>query len=123
MIMLAVCILIILFVNIEIAMTQYDLASKQKQLEAYKHYLPIVEDLIKEVRMRQHDYDNTIQAITSLAITCSTYEELSAAINDFTNHIIASNITSNLLKLNFKLLPVLFFPNAMKHNQPGRRLP
>ncbi len=28
-------------------MTQYDLASKQKQLEAYKHYLPIVEDLIK----------------------------------------------------------------------------
>ena len=109
MIMLAVCILIILFVNIEIAMTQYDLASKQKQLEAYKHYLPIVEDLIKEVRMRQHDYDNTIQAITSLAITCSTYEELSAAINDFTDHIIASNITSNLLKLNFKLAAGFIF--------------
>lgn len=122
MIMLAVCILIILFVNIEIAMTQYDLASKQKQLEAYKHYLPIVEDLIKEVRMRQHDYDNTIQAITSLAITCSTYEELSAAINDFTDHIIASNITLNLLKLNFKLAAGFIFSKCNEAQSAGKTL-
>lgn len=122
MIMLAVYILIILFVNIEIAMTQYDLASKQKQLEAYKHYLPIVEDLIKEVRMRQHDYDNTIQAITSLAITCSTYEELSAAINDFTDHIIASNITSNLLKLNFKLAAGFIFSKCNEAQSAGKTL-
>lgn len=122
MVILAVCILIILFVNIEIAMTQYDLASKQKQLETYKHYLPIVEDLIKEVRMRQHDYDNTIQAITSLTITCNTYDELAASINDFTDHINESNIPSNLLKLNFKLAAGFIFSKCNEALSAGKNL-
>lgn len=33
------------------------LRESQKQLQSYEQYLPIIEDLIDQVRMRQHDYE------------------------------------------------------------------
>ena len=42
------------------------LRESRKQLQSYEQYLPIIEDLIDQVRMRQHDYNNELQAISML---------------------------------------------------------
>ena len=56
------------------------LRESQKQLQSYEQYLPIIEELIDQVRMRQHDYNNELQAISMLPISYTDYESLSAAL-------------------------------------------
>src|SRR5699024_2028605 len=41
---------------------------KEEQLKIYEDYLPIIEELMSELRGKQHEFDNHIQALRMLAI-------------------------------------------------------
>lgn len=47
---------------------------EQKQLEIYEEYLPVIDNLIDEIRKRQHDFNNHIQTIKSIQ---HAYDDLS----------------------------------------------
>ena len=87
------------------------LRESQKQLQSYEQYLPIIEELIDQVRMRQHDYSNELQAISMLPISYTDYESLSAALakeldTSCSDHVIKN---SYLLKINMKLIAGFLF--------------
>lgn len=88
-----------------------ELRQKQKQLEAYNRYLPIVEDLIEQVRERQHDFNNEIQAIKALPLVYDSYEALSNAIGDEIATVEKGQMIeySALLKINTKLIAGFLF--------------
>lgn len=104
-----VTVLLLIFINVEIIVTRTHLISQHKQLEAYNSYLPIIEQLITEVRHRQHNHDNDIQTIQMMPTAHQTYDELSNAIKGYCKHMIESNVPSNLLKLNTKLIAGFIF--------------
>lgn len=71
----------------------------------------IIEELIDQVRMRQHDYSNELQAISMLPISYTDYESLSAALakeldTSCSDHVIKN---SYLLKINMKLIAGFLF--------------
>ena len=95
------------------------LRESQKQLQSYEQYLPIIEDLIDQVRMRQHDYNNELQAISMLPISYTDYDSLTAALSkkldmSCNDHVIKN---SYLLKINMKLIAGFLFSKMNLANE------
>lgn len=107
--LIVITVFLLIFANMEILITRTHITNQRKQLEAYNNYMPIIEQLITEVRHRQHNHDNDIQTIQMMPKMYKTYEELSSAINNYSQHMISSNMPSSLLKLNTKLIAGFIF--------------
>lgn len=101
--------LIIVIINILLVSSRDKIDSQQKEINAYNAYMPIIDQLILEVRERQHNHDNHIQSIQMLPTVCHDYDEICAALSDYTSHMIAENNSSSLLKLNLKLVAGFLF--------------
>lgn len=100
---------IIIIINILLVSSRDRIDTQQKEINAYNAYMPIIEQLILEVRERQHNHDNHIQSIRMLPTICHEYNEICTALSDYTNHMITENSSSSLLKLNLKLVAGFLF--------------
>lgn len=49
---------------------------KEKELMMYQMYIQPLEELVKEIRAKQHEFDNHINAILNMHLTVDNYEEL-----------------------------------------------
>lgn len=49
---------------------------KERELKLYKMYIQPLEELVKEIRAKQHEYDNHMNAILNMHLTIDNYEEL-----------------------------------------------
>lgn len=105
--------------NGELINANFKIIKKEKELENYTTYLPIVEELIEQVRIRQHKHDNEIQALCALPLTCSTYEELTAAIEQHSRTSFQNNVPIELLKLNYKLLAGFLYQKTVEAEKKG----
>lgn len=101
--------LIIIIINILLVSSRNKIDTQQKEINAYNAYMPIIEQLILEVRERQHNHDNHIQSIRMLPTVYHGYDEMCKALSDYTDHMITENRTSSLLKLNLKLVAGFLF--------------
>ena len=106
-------------VNCQAFFSHMALTKKSRELDSYKIYLPIVEELIDQVRIRQHNYDNEIQSICSLPLTCKTYDELTDALNRQIEVHNASCIDANLLKISHKLLSGFLYSKITEAKNKG----
>lgn len=50
--------------------------NQEKELKMYRLYIQPLEELVKEIRARQHEFDNHINAILNMHLTVDNYEEL-----------------------------------------------
>ena len=65
---------------------------QQLLLNAYNTWLPIVEQLICQIRSIQHNYDNELQTFKALPLIHKDVNELKKAITDYIQQIISSDI-------------------------------
>ena len=72
--------MILLYMNIVLFNQFKRIRHQEKQLAAYDEYMPMVEQLITQVRARQHHHTNEIQSIISLMYTHKDYDSLTSAI-------------------------------------------
>ena len=77
---------------------------EEQQLKTYETYLPIIEELINELRIKQHEYDNHIQALSMIATANLGYEMVAKPIEDYINNLGISNNLGDLIKLDSKIL-------------------
>lgn len=63
LICLMTILLLVSLVNIFLFTNGIKNETERKELAVYKRYLPVVEDLMCEIRRKQHDYDNHLQSI------------------------------------------------------------
>ena len=110
------------FINLDIIYTHMKLQENQKELLAYQQYLPIVEGLIDEVRTRQHNHDNTIQAISALPFSYKDYDTLVQAIQEYSNQSFSEKLPSSLLKLNYKLVAGFLYYKVKEAKHQGKNL-
>lgn len=71
---------------------------REAELNSYEKYNVIYKDLIQEVRRRQHDFNNHLQAIFSMNALADNLEELVQQQNEYCAGIIAENTTNKLLR-------------------------
>ena len=79
---------------------KYRIQMKEKKIEIEVHeiYAESYRKLIDEIRVRQHEFDNHLQAIVNQQFTCSTYEELTHAQGEYIQAITYDNRHNKLLR-------------------------
>ena len=100
---------LMVFVNIELLRSRVIVDKQRSIIDSYNKYLPIVDELIEQVRSRQHGYDNNIQSLSALSLICTDYEALKTELLKNIDYMSSSDLPVFLLKFNLKLLSGLFF--------------
>lgn len=68
--------IVILWAAADWKLTNELLQSQEKELRMYQLYIQPLEELVKEIRAKQHEFDNHMNAILSMHLTVDNYEEL-----------------------------------------------
>lgn len=72
----------------------------EEQLKQYEQYNEVYKDLISEIRHRQHDFDNHLQALYSMSMSCATIEELQNEQGKYFKQLMDENHSYKLLRKN-----------------------
>ncbi len=83
---------------------QRTIARQQESLENYQTYEPMMDSLIEDIRRRQHDFSNELNAINMISCTYNNYESLSHALNEHAEHLSRDFHSTDLVHLNMKVL-------------------
>ena len=92
---LAIIISIVLF---QWQKEKYENKQRQQELLAYERYNLVYKDLIKQVRRRQHDFNNHINAVFSMNTVATDLKELVKWQNEYCLELLAENNTNRLLR-------------------------
>lgn len=95
---------LIIFLIIRQKLSVY--AKQEKELQMYRLYVKPLEDFIKEIRAKQHEFDNHLNALLNMHLTITTYEELVEAQSEYIRTLITNRDSSylGLLKISNKVL-------------------
>lgn len=94
----AIAILIICFMTESWQKYKLKAREKEMELQTYKLYEASYQNLISEIRLRQHEFNNHINAIYSQHLTCKSYKELVDRQRAYCEEIIYDNRYERLLK-------------------------
>lgn len=72
---------------------------KESELKLYQHYIRPLEELVKEIRAKQHEFDNHVNAILNMHLTVSDYEELVARQSAYITEVIRDDESRRYLPL------------------------
>ncbi|MGE7924404.1 sensor histidine kinase [Viridibacillus arvi] len=96
---------------------------KQQALKARilatEKYLPIIDDLVIEVRARQHEFSNKMLAITSILQTADTLEEARYEITRYTGNIKLQSHQQQLLTMDQKVVAGFLYTKVKRAEQMG----
>lgn len=71
---------------------------KAEELKAYQKYNLIYQDLISDVRRKQHEFNNHVQAIFSMNLLAKDLDDLIERQNEYCSKIMESNAPNKLLR-------------------------
>ncbi len=97
---LIVALMLILWIN-----SENEKRYKAEELRTYQLYTKTFEDAIATIRMKQHEFDNHINAIMCMRLTIHDPEKLLDEQNKYCNKILYENKYNKLLKL--QMSPIL----------------
>lgn len=78
---------------------------REKELQIYESYSIAFEDAIKTIRIRQHEFENHINAIRCMQYTIKDYQKLVCEQEEYCNSVLEKNSLNKLLSLNME--PIL----------------
>lgn len=102
---LVICFLIIALMFILWVNSENEKKHKSEELRTYQLYTRTFEDAIAAIRMRQHEFDNHINAIRCMQYTIHDAQKLIDEQNKYCDKILQDNKYNKLLKL--KTSPIL----------------
>lgn len=121
-IIIITCCILLIFVNLILFYYNRLLESQEEQLNAFQTYMPVINSLIQDIRMRQHSYNNMIQAISMLPATHTDYETLTAALQEYTAVSPVRQQYTDILKLNLKLVAGFLVNKIQQAEEEGKEL-
>lgn len=94
----AVAILLVLFMAV--GWQRYKIKAKESEMElqAYRIYEDSYQNLITEIRLKQHEFNNHVNAIYNQHLLCQTYEELVNRQREYCKSVVYDNRYEKLLK-------------------------
>ena len=112
---------VLLFCLVAGQLGKYKIKSKEIETELKMHILfsDSFRNLIDDIRVRQHEFDNHINAIYSLHYTCDSYEKLVTAQNEYSQAVLKENRYNKLLKADNPLLIGFLYGNFVRMEKLG----
>ena len=87
---------------------------EKRQLQTYENYLPVIDELIGELKIKQHEFDNHIQALNMLAVTGTGWEKIIDSMEDYISNLGTDSDLGTLIKLDNKVLAGFLYSNMKK---------
>jgi hypothetical protein len=105
--MLGVLILVVIILLINTLMITHGVSNQilSEKMKMYDMYFPVIENIIEEVRIKQHDYHNHIQALNALNSVNHTTDEF----KQYLKNIRTNDIWTNLIRLDNKVLMAFLY--------------
>lgn len=103
-IFILISVLIILLVNIIALISQRENLIQKKRVEMIETYVPVIDDLIDEVRSKQHEFDNKILAIYSILETSKSIDEARNKIGLYSSSMCLDNKIKELMLIDNKVI-------------------
>lgn len=91
---------------------------ERKRVHMIEQYVPIVEELISQVRARQHEFNNRMLAIEAAVTLADTLEEAQKEVADLTKSIALTPNDRELLSCDSKIIAGMLF-DKMKRAEEG----
>lgn len=101
-------------------MQQQTITRQQESLASYETYEPMMDDLIQNIRRRQHDYANELNAIQMIACSHNDYDSLSRALNKHIDDMTRDFHHTDLIKLNTKVLAGFLYSKLETARKSGK---
>ena len=101
----------------------HDALKKQEDtMDLYQMYVQPLEGLVKEIRARQHEYDNHIQALVNMHLTVESYEELVEKQKEYIRETGRDNMKQYipLLRISDKILAGFLYSKIINSDQKIR---
>lgn len=95
----------------------HDILEKQeKELSMYRLYTKPLEELVKEIRIKQHEFDNHMNAILNMHLTIDNYEDLVTEQSKYVKEIYDDHSRQfiNLLKISDKVLAGFLYSKILE---------
>ncbi len=89
----------------------------ENELKLYKLYIEPLEELVKDIRAKQHEYDNHMNAILNMHLTVDSYEELVSRQATYITEAAKENDSRMylpLLRISDKVLAGFLYSKIMK---------
>ncbi len=114
---LGILILVVIILLINTLMITHGISNQilSEKIKMYDMYFPVIEDIIEEVRTKQHDYHNHIQTLYAL----KSMEHLPNAFEEYLQTIKADDIWMKLIRLDNKVL-MAFLYSKFLHAQKDK---
>lgn len=113
-VVIAMCLLAISWEKYKIKSIEAD-----AELKAYKLYEESYKALITDIRIKQHDFNNQINAIYSQHKTCNTYDELVKQQVEYCKTIVNDNKYYKLLRLSNSMLIGFLYGKFLEADEMG----
>jgi signal transduction histidine kinase len=105
----AVTILVICAVDALIALYAGKRSAEQKRMAMSEQYIPMVEELITQVRARQHEFNNRLLAVSVAVETADSLEQAKDEISALTRGLQFSVSEKSLLNCDSKIIAGMIF--------------
>ena len=106
MVLFGIVFSVIIFGFFDWAQNYAALRRQEQELKIYKLYIKPMEELTKDIRARQHEFDNHMNAILNMHVTIGDYDELVKAQSAYCKDIYGDKSRCNpaLLRISDKIL-------------------
>lgn len=106
MVLFVIVFSVIIFGLLDWAQNYAALRRQEQELKIYKLYIKPMEELTKDIRARQHEFDNHMNAILNMHVTIDDYDELVKAQSAYCKDIYEDKSRCNpaLLRISDKIL-------------------
>ncbi len=84
-------------------------AAELERFQMMQQYIPVIEELISQVRSRQHEFNNRLLAISTAVATASSLKQAKQEIMDLSRGLQFSITESSLLSCHSKIVAGLIF--------------
>ena len=79
-------------------------------------------DLIKDLRSKQHDFDNHLMAVRMLPYTYRDYESLKNALINYSDNMVSEYRESELLRINLSVVAGFIYSKMINAEKNGKTL-
>lgn len=95
---------------------------ERKQIRMIEQYVPVVEELISQVRSRQHEFNNRLLAMEVAITSAATLEEAQDSISKLTKGLTINPSDSTLLSCDSKIIAGVIFGKMKQAEITGIKL-
>ncbi|NMO95769.1 sensor histidine kinase [Paenibacillus lemnae] len=95
---------LVISMNLWIIYEHHKQTRQEKRVSAIEQYLPVIDELVSEVRARQHEFHNKLLAIHSIVETAPNLPEARAQISAYTDNVIMQSEIREVLQLDSKVI-------------------